>query len=153
MIRRTLAALLSLGLTASFAHAGTLFDPSAAGIEPRVPISAFGNPASWFDPSQLHLATSISVGGGFSGGTSALQVTSLSYQFKAPVSMSVSVGNAFGPSAAQSGSSVFLEGLNVAWRPSANSIVRLEYHDVRSPLQYGYYGSRYGLYDPYAWTR
>ena len=153
MIRRMLAALLSLGLTASFAHAGTLFDPYAVGFEPRVPISAFGNPAGWFDPSRLHLATSVSVGSGFSGGTSALQVTSLFYQFKAPVTMSVSVGNAFGPSAARSGSSVFLEGLNLAWRPSTNSLVRIEYHDLRSPLQYGYDGYRYGLYDPYAWTR
>ena len=44
-------------------------------------------------------------------------------------------------------SGVFLEGATFDWRPTANSLLRVEYQDVRSPLQspWGYaptYGSR-----------
>jgi len=125
------------------AHAGELYEPAAAGYSPRVPLSAFSAPMAWFDPSRLHLSSTISVGSGsgFGGSTSALSVTSLSYQFKAPLSMSVSLGNTFGPGGLGSGgSSFFLEGLDVAWRPTRNSLFRVEMHDVRSPLQYGSWG-------------
>jgi hypothetical protein len=110
-----------------------------------VPLSAFAAPMSWFDPSRLHLTSTISVGSGFGGGsTNALSVTSLSYQFKAPLSMSVSLGNTFGPGGIGSGgSSFFLEGFDVAWRPTQNSLFRVEMQNVRSPLQYGSWGRGY----------
>src|SRR5881409_981792 len=82
---------------------------------PRVPVSAFARPSAWIDPSRLHVSTSVSVGSGFGGGVGALQVTSLSYQFAAPMWMNVSVGNAWGPEQTRSGGSFFLEGLDFAY--------------------------------------
>src|SRR5262249_52604037 len=136
---------LSSSLLAPAAHAMGFGDPEAAGFAPRVPISAFAHTASWFDPSRLHLASTFSVGSGFGGGTSALSVTRLSYQFGAPVSMSVSRGNPFGFDRARSGSGFFLEGVDFAGRPSRNALFRIEMHDVRSPLQWG---RGYGEGDP-----
>ena len=130
--------------SASTARAGLGYDPALAGFQPRVPISQLGAVTSWFDPSRLHLASTFTVGSGFSGQTSALQTTSLSYQFHAPLAMNVRVGNAFGPDAARSGSSFFLQGLDVAWRPSVNTVFQIQFEDRRSPLQYGYpYGGSY----------
>lgn len=143
-------ALLFAALTAiaTAAHAGLLSDPENAGFAPRVPLSAFARPASWFDPSRLRLMSTVSVGSGFGGQTSALQVTRLSYQFGAPLTMSVSVGNTFG-TFGSSNSSFFLEGLDVAWRPSKNTLFRVEMRDVRSPLQYGYSNSWGHYRDPF----
>ena len=137
-------------VSAPAAHAGLLSAPEQAGFSPRVPLSAFARPASWFDPSRLHLMSTVSVGSGFGGQTAALQTTRLSYQFGAPLSMSVSVGNTFGLDRGGRGSSFFLEGLDVAWRPTANSLFRIEMRDVRSPLQYSPYGWGYRGYDPFA---
>jgi hypothetical protein len=129
--------------------AGTGFgDPAAAGFTPRVPISGLGNAMSWFDPSHLHLSSTVSVGSTY-GTTSALQVTSLSYQFGRPLSMSVSIGNSFGPNAGRNGSAFFLEGMDLTWHPNANSMFRIEMHDVRSPLQLDPLGGRYGYGLPY----
>ncbi len=128
------AALLAV-LCVAPVGAGTLgADP---GYTPRVPISAFGIPANWLDPSRLHVTTTMSVGSGFGvGGTNALNVTTLSYSFKAPVWMSVSVGNSFGSNATRYGqSSFFLEGFNLAYRPSANFQFQIQYQNLRSPLQ------------------
>src|SRR5258705_5890895 len=44
---------------------------------PQVPVSGFASPASWFDPSRLHLSTSVSVGTGYGGRTQRLHGTSL----------------------------------------------------------------------------
>ena len=145
-------AVLFVALTAAApaARAGLLSDPENAGFAPRVPLSAFARPASWFDPSRLRLMSTVSVGSGFGGQTSALQVTRLAYQFGAPLTMSVSVGNTFGFDKAR-GSSFFLEGFDLAWRPNKNSVFRVEMRDVRSPLQYSDW-SRYGrdpLFAPY----
>ena len=119
------------------------FTPGAS-FASLVPVSAFTRAASWLDPTQFHFSTSVSMGTGFGGGTTGLQVTSLSYRFRAPLAMSVSVGNAFGPSAANGGS-LFLEGLDVAYRPTSSMIFELRYKDYRSPLQYG---SSFGV-DPF----
>ena len=150
-VRRAIIAVLSVvALTSavSVARAGFMSEPGAAGFTPQVPLSAFARPANWFDPSRLHLQSTVSVGSGsgFGGsGTSALQVTKLSYQFRAPLAVSVSLGNTFGMDKARNGGSpFFLEGFDVTWRPSANAIFRVEMHDVRSPLQYGYPGYGYG---------
>src|SRR5258708_7425405 len=67
-----------------------------SGFQPRVPVSAFARPAAWLDPARMHVSTSLSFGSGWSGGSSGLQVTSLSYQFSKPAWLEVSVGNAFG---------------------------------------------------------
>ena len=107
---------------------------SDPGFIPRVPVSAFGTPA-WFDPSRLHITSSVSVGSGFGRNVNALQVTSLSYQFGSPLSMSVSLGNAWGSGIQRSSSSFFLEGLDVAYRPSANLQFLIHYQNLRSPLQ------------------
>ena len=152
-----LVALVALSSAVASAHAsrysapmGTGFnDPGAAGFSPRVPISGFSRAASWFDPARLHLSSTVSVGSGYGGATSALQVTRLNYQFGAPLSMSVSIGNSFGPNAGRNGSAFFLEGLDVTWRPNANSIFRVEMHDVRSPLQLDPIGRAYGYGDPF----
>jgi hypothetical protein len=108
------------------------------GYVPIVPVSAFARPASWFDPSRLHVSTSVSVGSGWNGGTSALQVTSLNYAFKGPLSMRVSLGNTLGTSGGgNNAGNFFLEGLALDYRPSASTLFHLEYRNVRSPLQYG----------------
>ena len=132
-----LALAAGVSLAASAASAGSLYDPGAAGFQPRVPISTLASAASWFDRSRLHMSSTFSVGSGFGSGTSALQTTRFSYEFKAPISMSVSVGNAFGPGSASRNASFFLQGVDLAYRPSANSVLQFQFRDVRSPMQYG----------------
>ena len=105
------------------------------GFTPRVPVSALARPAAWFDPSRLHISSSVSVGSGFGRGTEALQVMSLSYRFQAPMWMNVSLGNTWGPSAPRSGGSFFLEGLDAGYRPFSNLEIQIHYRDLRSPLQ------------------
>jgi hypothetical protein len=140
MIRRLAVALVALSLTAAAATAGTGFESVAASFQPRVPVSllgSLGGLTSRFDPSRFHMSTTLSMGTGYGMGASGLSVTSFSYQFRAPVAMSVRVGSAIG-SGTTSGSSMFLEGLDVSYRPSANSVLRVQFQNVRSPLQYGY---------------
>jgi hypothetical protein len=113
------------------------------GYAPQVPVSAFARPASWLDASRLHVSTTFSMGSGFGGGTSALQVTSFAYQFGSPLAVSVSLGNTFG--AGSPGNAMFLEGFSVAYRPHPSFQINVDYRDIRSPLQYqnspfGYYG-------------
>jgi len=106
---------------------------------PRVPVSAFGLARDWIDPSRLHVSSLVSVGAssGFGGGTSALQVTTLSYRFRAPLAMSLSIGNAWGTSGLRpGGSSMFLEGFRLAYQPSSSLLFQIQYQDLRSPLQY-----------------
>ena len=112
-------------------------DPSTGLYQPMVPISALARPAAWLDPSRFHVTSSFSVGSGF-GGTSALQVTSLSYQFRLPMWLNVSMGNAWGSnfSSSSGNGTPFLEGLDFGFRPMPSMSVRLQYRDFRSPLQY-----------------
>jgi len=51
--------------------------------------------------------------------------------------MSVRVANAFG-AGTSSNSSMYLEGLDMSYRPTSNSVLRVQFQNVRSPLQYGY---------------
>jgi hypothetical protein len=133
-LRLALAALLALCVSASAASA---YD----GYTPRVPISAFSMP-SMIDPTQLHFSTSVSFGSGFGGGTNGLQVTSMSYQFKMPLAMRVSVGNTWGP-AAMGNNKMFLEGLDLTYQPFKSMMFNIQYRDVRSPLQLDGYGYGY----------
>ena len=145
--RRTIvvfAALLSLaaarGATAQDQAVGANgFGPetSASPFHPIVPVSSFARPASWFDPSRLHFTTTVSVGTGWGGGTDALQVTSLSYRVSNPLAVRVSVGNTFG-SPGQT-NNMFLEGLQLAYRPHPSFQFNIDYRDIRSPLQYSNY--------------
>ena len=131
---RLISTVLALAALAPAASAGTFGGPSS--FTPRVPISALARPALAIDPSRLHISSTVSVGTGFGGGAQALQVTSLSYQFQAPVAMRVSLGNAFGHSI-DGRSSFFLEGLDLTYRPGANMLFQIRYQDFRSPLQFG----------------
>ncbi len=153
-MRQTIV-LSVLAILLAVAPAGAQSSPFGGGSvlsgwHPPVPTSAFSRASSWIDPQRLHFSTSVSVGSGWGGqGTNALQVTSLSYQFHAPVALSVSLGNAWGPSGASSnGNTMFLEGLRMAWQPRANTSFTFEYHQLRSPLQYGAYGYGQPLWQP-----
>ena len=117
----------------------------ASGYAPRVPVSALARPAAWFDPSRLHIATSVSVGSGFGSGVNALQLTRLSYQFQAPLWMNVSLGNAWGASRGRN--SFFLEGIDVAYRPIPSLLFQVQYRELRSPLQVSP-GPGYGFWSP-----
>ena len=113
--------------------AAGLFD-STPGFTPRVPISALA--PSWFDPSRLHVSSMVSVGsGGFGNGLDALQVTSLSYRFAGPLSMSVGLGNAWGATAPGNRSSFFLESFNLQYRPNPSMQFQVQFRDLRSALQ------------------
>ena len=120
-------------------------DLAGPGFTPRVPVSPLAAPAPWFDPARLRVSASVTVGSGFGRGVDALQVTSLSYQFQAPLWLSLSVGNAVGMNAARTGRTFFLEGFDVGYRPSPSMSFQVHYRDVRSPLQLP---PGYGLWSP-----
>jgi hypothetical protein len=146
------ALMLVLMSAAASAQSGFAGSSTGGGFHAPVPVSSFARASSWVDPQRLHITTSVSMGGVSGGsGMDALQVTSFSYQFRAPLSMSVSVGNAWGPSSGGN-NSLFLEGLRMAWLPSAGTAFTFEFHQVRSPLQYGFGGygpgSGYGYAQP-----
>jgi hypothetical protein len=115
------------------------YDAGSSFFAPRVPVSAFARPASWLDPSRLHISTTVSVGTGFGGRSDGLQVTSLSYQIASPLAVRLSVGNAFGASALGHGNGMFLEGFQLAYRPHPSLQFNIDYRDIRSPLQYSSY--------------
>ncbi|MEO7866258.1 MAG: hypothetical protein ABIU54_01325, partial [Candidatus Eisenbacteria bacterium] len=139
MLRRSDLMLVALALVAvmsSTAGAGPLSDPGSAGFAPRVPVSLFARPSLGLDLSRLHFSSTTTVGTSSGwGGTQALQTTSLSYEFKAPAKLRVSLGNAFGSGSAN-GSSFFLQGLDFTYQPTRNSMFRVQFNNVRSPLQY-----------------
>lgn len=141
-----LSVAVLLALPTSSARAGA---PGGASLfTPRVPVSAFGLPRDWFDPARLHVSTTVAVGSSWGvRGTSALQTTTLSYSFKAPVAMSVSVGNAWNSGMSRNSSSFYLQGFQVAYRPNPTMFFQVEYQDLRSPLQYGY--DRFGAPAPW----
>lgn len=148
MVRRAALVLAVVACSAVMAHASSVSDPLAAGFEPRVPISSLARPAAWFDPSRLHMSSTIAFGSGWGGTSSALHSMSFMYQFRAPVAMNVTVGNQLGTGAGtDANASFFLQGVDVSWKPSGNSLIRFQYQDLRSPLQYGSmggYGYGYG---------
>jgi hypothetical protein len=151
---RTRTNVMAAAIAAGLLLSATVALAQSPSFNPEVPVSAFARPASWLDPSRLQISTEVSVGTGFSGGgAQGLQTTRLSYHLAAPLAMSVSIGNtfggnrpAFGPNG--SGNSMFLEGLDLQYRPVPSMLVQFHYTDVRSPLQYGY-GYGYGYYNPW----
>jgi len=143
-------AVAALALMASAACADPLgSNPAVSGPAwtPRVPISGLAQPLVGLDMSRFHFSNTVSFGTGFGGKAAGLQTTSLSYQFSAPLSMSVSVGNAFaGPRNMSNG--FFLQGLDLAYRPSANTMFAVHFQNLRSPLQYGA-PSEFAPYSPW----
>ena len=157
-VARVLSCAIWCVLLAVPATAGVLGEtgvPAASaigggGYSPRVPVSGLAPSMQWFDPGRLHLSTSFSIGTGFGGRAEGLQVTRLSYQFGAPVSLGVSLGNALGSTRSRDGNSFFLEGLDFAYQPSQRMLFQIHYQDLRSPLQYR---PGFGGFDPGYWAR
>lgn len=141
------AVALVLSSSAGPSFASTLSGADLGAYSPEVPVSALARPAAWFDPSRLSITTSVAVGSGFGGGTQGMQTTSLTYRFDQPVWMRVSVGNAWGSPAAADGK-MFLEGLDLGFKPFSSLIVNIQYRDFRSPLQYSQYPG-VSPYSPY----
>jgi hypothetical protein len=125
-------------------------NPALTGYSPAVPVSAFARAASWFDPSRLKFSTSMSFGTGYGGQSQTLQTMSFRYHFEAPVTMAVSLGNTWG-TGFEGKNNFFLEGLQLTYQPTKNTVFHIDYRDMRSPLQYGYRGhaSPYGAFRGY----
>jgi hypothetical protein len=128
-------------------------NPGFSGITSSAPRSGGLLPLSLFDPSRLTFSNSLvfgmSTGSGFGNGTAGLFTSSLGYKLNPKMALRLNVGAhvnpAFGSNEIARG--IFLEGAAFDWHPSANSLLRVEYRDVRSPLQnsWGYgYGPSYG---------
>lgn len=147
------AACLAIGTSpVARADIGTA-SPGSSGFAPRVPVSALARPAFGFDASRLKVSTAISVGS-FGRQTTGLQTTSFSYQFQSPLWMNVSLGNAWGAGTAGSSSggsgSFFLQGVDLAYKPSQSFMIQVSYRDMRSPLQYQHDSPFTRSFDPYA---
>lgn len=128
-------AVVVLALASSGA-AGAATDEYGSALRTQVPISALARPAAWLDPSRMKLSTELMIGSGFGGPAQGLQVTRLQYQFGQPLTMRLSLGNAFGAARGRD-SGFFLEGLDLSYQPFGSFLVQVHYQDVRSPLQYG----------------
>ena len=136
VVMLALAAACGVASAQSIGDSGFGRAQGGSAFTPRVPVSAFARPAAWLDASRLHLSTTLSVGTGWDGHADALQVTSLTYQVSGPLAVRLSLGNAFGASAAQRGRSMFLEGFQMAYRPFPSLQFNIDYRDIRSPLQF-----------------
>jgi len=109
-------------------------------------------PSSLFDPSRFSISHSMQFGytsGGGYGGSSGLWTSSVGYKIRNNTMLRVDVGAHMNPAFGGEGGTqkgIFLQGATLDWKPTNNSLVRFEYRDVRSPLQYGYggYGSPFG---------
>lgn len=127
--------LVALALAGAVCPAAAqMTSPADAGFTPRVPVSGLAHPSFGFDPSRLRIATSVTVGS-FGQTVSGLQVTSFRYQFRQPLALSLNLGNTIGGGGFNRGSSFFLEGLDLAYRPSDSFFIQVGYRDIRSPHQ------------------
>jgi hypothetical protein len=131
-VARFLVIAAALIAASAPAVASTLND--SFNYQPSVPISAFARPIGLLDPSRLHISTTMSYGTWGHGQSAGLSVTSLRYQFGAPLSVQVNLGTAFGASA-NPNNAFFLEGVDLDWRPSSSTWFSIHYKDLRSPLQ------------------
>jgi hypothetical protein len=131
---RTLFLLVAASVSLAAAAQASPAGPEAGLFQPSVPVSAFSRPAFWFDPSRLQISTEVAVGGVSGAGAQGLQTTRLSYRIGNPLSMSVSLGNAFGGRSPQA-NGFFLEGFDLQYRPLPSMLVQFRYVDLRSPLQ------------------
>jgi hypothetical protein len=113
-------------------------------------------PSGLFDPSRFSISNTMrfgyaSGGYGYGGGSAGLFTSSLGYKLKPNMALQVDVGAHMNPAYGVEGMSkgIFLQGAAFSWKPSANSLFRVEYQDMRSPLQYGYSGYGYSPYSAY----
>ena len=111
-------------------------------------------PSSLFDPSRFSISHSMQFGytaGGATQGSAGLWTSSLGYRVRNNTMLRVDVGAHMNPAFGGEGGmqkGIFLQGATLDWKPSRNSLVRLEYRDMRSPLQYGYGYGGYGYANP-----
>lgn len=151
-----LAALLAAAPVCAQDWTTASANPSYGGISSSAPRSGGLLPTSLFDPKKFSISNSLvfgySGGSGGYGGSAGLFTSSLGYKLNPNMALHVNVGAhmnpAFGSDQVQKG--IFLEGATFDWRPTANSLLRVEYQDVRSPLQNNW-GWGYG-YRPYGST-
>ncbi len=164
MASRLCRALVLVALLAALPASAQEFSTSASanpgfsGITTSAPRGGGLLPASLFDPSRFSISNSlvfgVSTGSGYGKGTSGLFTSSLGYRLKPSMSLRLNVGAhvnpAFGSNETAKG--IFLEGASFDWHPTGNSLLRVEYRDMRSPLSnswgYGYapsYGYRSGF--------
>ena len=115
-------------------------------------------PSKLFDPSRFSITNSVVFGyssgpTAYGGGTAGLFTSSLGYRLSPSMALHVDVGAHLNPAygTSEMAKGVFLEGASFDWKPGRNSLVRVEYRDLRSPLQnpWGYYGG-YAPYSGYA---
>ncbi len=135
-------------------YSSTAIPPSGSYSTPR---QSNLLPRSIFDPSRLTISNSMvfgysSGGSGFSPGSAGLFTSSLGYRMANNAALHVDVGAhmnpAFGGGGTEKG--IFLQGAAFDWRPTRNSLLRVEYRDMRSPLQAGYgYGNAHGYGNGY----
>jgi hypothetical protein len=135
--------------SASPAYTGLSSSPHTGGLLP----------SSLFDPKRFSISNSlvfgVSTGSSMygNGGTAGLFTSSLGYKLSPNMTMRVNVGAHINPAygSNEMAKGVFLEGASFDWRPTTNSLLRVEYRDLRSPLQnpwgYGGYAPSYG-YSP-----
>ncbi len=111
-------------------------------------------PSGLFDPSRFSISNTMRFGyssGGPVGGSAGLFTSSLGYKLKPNMALQVDVGAHLNPAYGLEGTQkgVFLQGAAFSWKPTSNSLFRVEYQDLRSPLQYGYGGYGYAPYTGY----
>ena len=115
-------------------------------------------PSSLFDPKRFSISNSLVFGvstgsSAYGNGTAGLFTSSLGYRLSPNMALHVNVGAHVNPAygSNEMARGVFLEGATFDWRPSTNSLLRVEYRDMRSPLQnpwgYGNYSPSFG-YSP-----
>jgi hypothetical protein len=113
-------------------------------------------PSGLFDPAKFSISNTMRFGyssGGPMQGSAGLFTSSLGYRLRPNMGLQVDVGAHLNPAYGVEGTSkgLFLQGAAFSWRPARNAIFRVEYQDMRSPLQSGYRGYGYGGYgDPWS---
>jgi hypothetical protein len=131
--------------SASPAYTGLSSSPHTGGLLP----------SSLFDPTRFSISNSLVFGvstgsGPYSNGTAGLFTSSLGYRLSPNMALHVNVGAHINPAygSNETAKGVFLEGATFDWKPTTNSLLRVEYRDMRSPLQnpwgYGGYSPSYG---------
>jgi hypothetical protein len=112
-----------------------------------------------FDPSRFSISNSLVFGyssgsSAYGNGSAGLFTSSLGYRMSPNMALHVDVGAHMNPAygSGNMAKGVFLEGASFDWKPSRNSLLRVEYRDMRSPLQnpWGYGGGGYSPYYGYA---
>jgi len=158
-MRAFAAVVFAVTLLAAPVHAqeGSPFASPSSYEQPKTSSSLL--PRSLFDPSRLTISNSVvfgfsSGGYGYGSGSAGLVTSSLGYRMSHNTALRVDVGAHVNPAFGGQGTDkgIFLQSAAFDWRPSRNSMFRVEYRDLRSPLQgYGYAAPGYGYSPLDAW--